>query len=433
MNPSAVSSPDGPRPGKKPQRLSHGPLVGLLAANVISVLGGALSLIALPWFVLETTGSAALTGIAAVCETVPVVVVSVVAGGIVARVGARRARAWSDLVAGVTVLTIPLLHATVGVAYWQLLLLVAVNGAVRTPAVAASMVMLRDVTSLAGLTSDQTTGPYTASVRLAATLAPPAAGVSIAVIGAPSVLVVDAVTFLISASLILVLVPVTPAGRPGASRIEPTGRSDLTAGFRTLRDDQMLLTLTIFAVVLGVMAAGWNSVGAPIYGRTVLHSSVQLGVVLGLFGAGALLGNLVHAPLSRRLSRYTVLITALTCAGPLPWIGLAFHPPLPVLFSTMILAGLGFGALNPLYLTLQYTRVARDEQAHLFGLTFGLQSAGEAVGAALAGLVFTYFAMQQALLGMGTITATLVLTAVLTSSLRPLRDEGAARPTNPRT
>jgi MFS family permease len=398
--------------------------VGLLTANVISVLGGAMSLIALPWFVLQTTGSAALTGIAAACETVPVVVVSIVAGGIVAGVGARRARVGSDLVAGVSVLTIPLLHGTVGVAYWQLLLLVALNGAVRTPAVTASMVMLRDVASLAGLTSDQMTGPYTASVRLAATVAAPTAGTLIAFTGAPSVLVLDAATFLISAGLILLLVPVlTP--RSDAARVEPTGQSYLTAGFRTLRDDPMLLTLTIFAVVLAVMTAGWNSVGAPIYGKTVLHSSVQLGVVLGLFGAGALLGNLAYAPLTRTLSRYTILVAALTCAGPLPWIGLAFHPPLPVLLTTMTLAGLGFGALSPFYLSLQYTRVARGHHAHLFGLTFGLQTAGEAVGAALAGLAFTYFTMRQTLLGMGTITATLVLTAVLTTSLRPLRNASA--------
>lgn len=320
-----MTSPAGPRksgrslPTRKPKGLSLAPLVGLLAANVISVLGGAMSLVALPWFVFETTGSAALTGIAAACETAPVVVVSIAAGGIVARVGARRARIWSDIVAGVTVVAVPLLHATVGVAYWQLLLLVAVNGALRTPAVVASMVMLRDVTSLAGLTSDQTAGPYAASVRLAATLGAPAAGTLIAFIGAPGVLVVDAATFLISAALVLVLVPAAPAGRSGAAAAAAhPGKSNLTAGFAVLCGDPMLMTLTRFAVVLAVMTAGWNSVGAPIYGKTLLNSPVQLGMVLGLFGAGALLGNLIYAPLSRKLNRYTILIGALTLAGPLP-------------------------------------------------------------------------------------------------------------------
>jgi MFS family permease len=287
------------------------PLVGLLAANAISVLGGAMSLIALPWFVYATTGSAAMTAITAVCETVPVVVVSIVAGTIVTQVGARRTRAWSDVVAGVCVLTVPLLHATIGVAYWQLFVLVAVNGALRTPAVAASMVMLRDVTSLAGLRHDQTIGPYTASVRLAGTLAAPAAGALIAFIGAPGVLVVDAATFLISAALVLLLVPAAPVAHTAAAPTAPSDKSDLRAAFAVLRSDRVVRTLTLYAVVLAVMNAGWNSVGAPIYGATVLDSAVQLGVVLGLFGAGALLGNLAYAPLNRRVNRYPLLIAAL--------------------------------------------------------------------------------------------------------------------------
>lgn len=382
-----------------------------------------MSLIALPWFVLETTASAALTGIAAACETVPVVLVSIAAGGIVARLGARRTRIWSDVAAGITVSAVPLLQATAGISYWQLLLLVAVNGALRTPAVVASMVMLRKVTDLAGLTSEQTAGPYAASIRLAATLGAPAAGALIALIGAPGVLAVDAATFVFSAALVLGLVPAAAdAGSRASSAGEHPGSLSLTTRTSLLFNDPVLRALTLFAVVLAVMNAGWNSVGAPIYGRTVLHSSVQLGVVLGSFGAGALAGNLVYASLSRNLNPYGILIGALTLAGPLPWVGLAFRPPLLVLLPVMALAGAGLGALSPFYLIVQYERLPRDHQAQLLGLTFGLQTVGEALGAALAGFTFTYLTMHQALLGMGLITATLVLVAVLTPSLRLLQE-----------
>jgi MFS family permease len=440
IDPAGVTSPTGPRePGRllpawTPVASRRTPLLGLLAANVISVLGGAMSLVALPWFVFETTNSAALTGVAALCETAPVVAVSLATGGIVARFGARRTRIWSDLVAGVTVVTVPALYATVGVAYWQLLLLVAVNGALRTPAVAASMVMLRDVTHLAGLRSDQTTGPYTASVRLAATLGAPAAGALITLIGAPGVLVVDAATFLISAIVVVLLVPVaSPDPSDTAAVADHAGKSSLTAGFAVLRRDRLLVTLTLFAVVLAVMTGGWNSVGAPLYGKTVLSSPLQLGMVLGAFGAGALLGNLIHTPLSRRLSRYALLIAALTSAGPLPWLALASHPPLIVLLAAMTLAGVGLGVLGPFYLSLQYERIPRDHQPYLFGVTFGLQTAGEALGAASAALTFTYLTTQQALLGMGVVTATLVLIAVGTPSLLLLRirDHGQRRSTGP--
>ena len=38
-------------------------LLCLIAANAISQLGNVVAVVALPWYVLETTGSAALTGV----------------------------------------------------------------------------------------------------------------------------------------------------------------------------------------------------------------------------------------------------------------------------------------------------------------------------------------------------------------------------------
>lgn len=46
----------------------HRPMIGLLAANTISQVGSMLTLIALPWFVLQTTGSAAKTELTDVFE-----------------------------------------------------------------------------------------------------------------------------------------------------------------------------------------------------------------------------------------------------------------------------------------------------------------------------------------------------------------------------
>ncbi len=39
------------------------PLYTFLAANAVSMIGNNLTMVAVPWFVLETTGSAAKTGL----------------------------------------------------------------------------------------------------------------------------------------------------------------------------------------------------------------------------------------------------------------------------------------------------------------------------------------------------------------------------------
>jgi hypothetical protein len=49
------------------------PLAGLLIAEAISLVGSRMSMIALPWFTLVITGSAAKTGVVAFTEMLPYV------------------------------------------------------------------------------------------------------------------------------------------------------------------------------------------------------------------------------------------------------------------------------------------------------------------------------------------------------------------------
>ncbi len=48
------------------------PLFALLAATGISYAGNTMTLVAVPWFVLQTTGSAGRAGLAAFFATLPV-------------------------------------------------------------------------------------------------------------------------------------------------------------------------------------------------------------------------------------------------------------------------------------------------------------------------------------------------------------------------
>ena len=58
--------------------------------RAISLIGTRVSMIALPWFVLTTTGSPEKTGLVALAEMLPLVVLKVLGGPIIDRVGARR-------------------------------------------------------------------------------------------------------------------------------------------------------------------------------------------------------------------------------------------------------------------------------------------------------------------------------------------------------
>lgn len=391
--------------------------MALLGANVVSVVGGAMSLVALPWFVLTTTGSPARTGIAAACETVPVVASSVVAGWVVDQLGPRRTRVLSDAVSGVAVLAVPVLHTWVGLAYWQLLILVAVNGALRTPAVAASLLLLTSISRPSGSGRPAETGAYAASVSIAATAGAPLAGAMIGVAGAPAVLVVDAATFAVSAAVIWLFIPdpPTPQRRP----VGQSGATGLRRGVQILRHDHALGLLSVIAVVMMVLDAGWSAVLAPLYGQRVLDSPSMLGLLLGAFGLGVVMGNLGYQRVTARVRLHRLLWLVLLVQGPLRFAALAAHPALPILAAVLLAAGAAAGLLTPFALDLQYQRVAAELHGHLFGLTYGMSQAGVAAGAVLAGAIANALPLQTALL----LLAVLALLTVAAAAARPLRTE----------
>ena len=108
-----------PRPDTRSAARRH--LFALMAAVTIGQIGRQLSVIAIPWFVLETTGSAARTGVVAAAVLLPGFVVGIFGGVLVDRLGYRRVSIVSDLVCAVATMLIPMLYATAGLSFAMLL------------------------------------------------------------------------------------------------------------------------------------------------------------------------------------------------------------------------------------------------------------------------------------------------------------------------
>lgn len=89
--------------------------------------------VAIPWFVLETTGSAAKTGLTGATIALGTGLAGLLGGPIVDRLGFRKTSVLADLMSGVTVALIPLLHLTAGLAFWQLFVLVFLGSVLDAP------------------------------------------------------------------------------------------------------------------------------------------------------------------------------------------------------------------------------------------------------------------------------------------------------------
>ena len=66
------------------------PIAALVSAEIVSILGSRMTYLALPWFVLVTTGSAAKMTYVLAAQLAPMALLGIPSGTLVERLGARR-------------------------------------------------------------------------------------------------------------------------------------------------------------------------------------------------------------------------------------------------------------------------------------------------------------------------------------------------------
>src|SRR5829696_4680175 len=99
------------------------PLYAVLSANAVSHVGDYMVAVALPWFVLQTTGSVVQMGFTGAVVGIGTLVSSVTGGPLVDRFGFRRASILSDVTAGAAVAAVPRLFWADALPFWLLLTL----------------------------------------------------------------------------------------------------------------------------------------------------------------------------------------------------------------------------------------------------------------------------------------------------------------------
>ena len=394
------------------------PLYALLGANTISLLGSQLTLVAIPWFVLLTTGSATRTGIVAFCEIVPMIIASFFGGALVDRFGHRRTSILSDLISGLTVILIPLLHSTIGLAFWQLLVLVFCGALFNVPGGTARAALLPDLTALAGLPIERATSAVQAIQRGSRLLGAPVAGLMVAAFGATTPLWLDGATFLVSAVLLALLVaaPQRIAAPKGANTGATSGRylEEVREGVRFIRSDRLILTivLTIMATNL-IEAVAW--VGAPVYANRLYGSALALGLMTGAAGGGAMVSAILYGAYGHRLSRRTLYIGCFILVALGYW-PLAFLPPLPVTIVALALLGLAAGPINPILGAVQYERVPPELRGRVIGAISAGANLAMPLGVLVGGVLLDHLSLG---LVYGLVAGTFLI-ATLTMLFNPI-------------
>ncbi len=399
-----------PPPSIAPRRA---PIYGLFTATGISLVGSQLTVIAIPWFVLTTTGSPAKTGLTAFAEALAAILAAFFGGTFVDRLGHKRASVVADLASGAIVALVPLLYATAGLTFWQLLPLVFLRSFFDTPGNTARAALRPDATTMANMPPERVNGGMQAIQRGAGLVGAPLAGVLIALLGTSQVLWLDAGSFAISAAIVGVLLPGSVA------RAKETGPylAAIADGLRYIRQDRLLLAIATTVGVTNFLGDPLFAVVMPVYVRERFGSPLALGAMAGAFGGGAMLGAVVFGIIGRRLPRRATFIGAFNVAPLSLWI-LALLPPLPIILITLIARGIVGGPLNPIIDTVKQERVPIALRGRVYGTITAIAFAAIPLGMALAGYLVEWIGVRATLFVMAIAYLATSLSMLINPALR---------------
>src|SRR5215210_627025 len=369
-------------------------LYGLLAANAVSLLGNTVAAVAIPWFVLVTTGSAARTGVAAFFTTVPLAL-GALSGGVVAdRVGPKLASVAGDMLSAASLAAIPMLLAAGALEFWHLLALGFLGSLFDGPSQAARQALVPELAAQAGMPLERANALHNGTEHVGYVAGAPLAGILIAAVGAPNALWLDAASFLLAALLVTVTVPAAAASvRPRRHYV-----SELVEGLRFVTREPVVRALLVVPTVGNFFISPLAPVVLPVYARDQLGGPGAFSALIAAYGLGGIFGIALYGFAGPRLSRRAVYVSLAVFYAAVSFCLVALPPLWPAL-ATLTLLGVSAGGIVPLFQTVRQERTPPELRGRVFATVAAAETMAIPPAVLLAGLVVETLGLRAALLG----------------------------------
>jgi MFS family permease len=400
--------------GAAPVEGSALPLIGVLAATALSVTANSVVAIAVPWLVLEQTGSAALAGLAGAAAIAPIVFSAVFGGALIDRIGRKRCSLIADALSASAVAAIPIADLSIGLGIGLLLALVALGAVFDSPGAAAREALRPDVARRAGQPLARVNSWAEAAEGTGYLAGPALAGLLLLLVGGFGTLWTSVVLFALAAVVTALLVPAHLSPSP---RGDPYLRS-VREGLLYVLRDRTLRAVTLTAAVVWVFVLPFETV--------VLNAFLQetgqvaaFGAILAGYAGGGIAGALGYGSLAHRVPTRAALIGALALAG--LFLGaFALLPGVAVMVVLAVAAGIVTGPINPVCALIVQSRTPERLRGRVIGSYTALALAAGPLGLLAFGpLVDAYGpAVGFLLIGGGCLLAAVVAGA--SSGLRGL-------------
>ena len=391
------------------------PFLSLETATLLSGSANGIAMVALPWLILELTGSASAAGTMAALVAVPTMASALLSGTIVDFVGRKAVSVFSDVASLVSVAMVPILDSTLGLTY-AAVVLIAIAGAVFDPAgMGAREAMLPETAERAGLRLPTANGIHEAVWGVAFMLGPGLGGLLIATVG-------SAATFWAAAAMFAVsIAAIAPVRIPGGSRPEREQRPDgfwsgTAEGLRFLWRDRLLRAMSLLMMAIAATYLPVEGVLLPYYFEEQDRPGAFGAVILAM-SAGGIVGALSYGWLAKRFTSRAIYVGGFVAVA-VVFAPFALLPALPVLLPLAFLLGVVSGPINPVLNVEMQTRTPTRLRGRVVGVITAIAYAAGPLGYLLAGPIIDGAGIEVAMLAFAAAFAVLALVAMLVPALR---------------
>jgi len=397
-------------------RIRHSHLLALAA--LFASVGNSAVHIAIPWLVLETTGSSANAGVVLGISGFSVIFTAPVIGGLIAVLGARPVSIWADIISAGSVVLFPIVGSLFGLNLTSLLI-IAIIGAMFDPAGAtARKSLIQAVAERDGLSLIKFNGTYEAAAVIGTVLGPTGAALAISFVGINTTFYLIAIVFVLASCLAFFIPVVTTYTKSDEDFSVKNVFKETRVGMNALWNDKPLLSLVGLYTLLTAIYMPVESIVLSRYFRD-LNEPRTLGFVLSAMSVGIVIGALQFHRAVRIFSPGNMVIVSMTLIGAAVC-AMAFLPNAIIFIGLGLALGLAYGPVSPMSNYLVQQRMPQHLHGPVFGTQFSLMYLATPAGTLALGLIVQSVSIAPLLFVIGALFIVVTLLVGFTGPLRRL-------------
>jgi len=361
-------------------------------------------MIALPWLMLDLTGSIRLTSLVSISAYLPAVLFGLTAGVIVDQYDRKRIMIFSDIVRALIVVVIP-----VAIIYNFITPMLIGSATFLLSSFSTFFYPARDSLIPHITTPEELPSANSAisiSGQMSHLLGPLFAGLGISIFGLTHLFTADAVSFLFS--ILLISFITTPMGKLNYNK-SPSQWEGILEGLSYVSANKGLRILLLLTFINNIFIMGPAFIGLPVFVREVLKADFVIYAQMETaMAAGMIIGSLIFWKIAKNINPISILLFGIVIDG-ITYAFLYFSNSSISAIFVLLIHGIGIPLITVSRTTIIQAVVPDEFRGRLFSMIYMAVMGTTALSIGLTGLILEHIGADTLFLIIGIGAASTVL------------------------